>query len=234
MPLKALNRFLSPKKSPSEFQIKVEKIIGFSVKSIEIYHSVFSLSKSKQLQYERLEYLGDSILSLVISEYLFDSKPNATEGYLTQMRSKLVSRNTLNQIGTHLQLSELIVTKRDKNLGKDINGNLLESLIGAIYKDKGLKFAQKFIQKSILNQFDISYLENQISSYKSYLYEWSQKEKFKLELNTFEEENAEEFTIFVCVVRLNNKIISKGRYTSKKAAEEMACKRAYYLIKNRK
>jgi len=239
MPLKRVSNFLFRAKNKGLFQHKIEKLIGFKVIDIEHYKKTFTHPVNKKnknnslLNYERLEFLGDSVLGMIISEYLFDKKQSEPEGYLTQMRSKFVNRNNLNAIGDKLQLIKFLTNSKDTNLGKNVNGNLLEALIGAIYKDRGLVYAKKFVFNHILSHHDFDKLEQKISSYKSFLYEWAQKNKNKIELNTFEEENADDITIFVCVLRINDKVIAKGRDTNKKNAEENASKRAFYSIKTK-
>ncbi len=244
MPLKKFIRFFSfyQKKSKDSFQLNVEKLLGFSLQDLSYYKNAFThpsyFNKNRNINtvednYERLEFLGDSVLNLIISEYLFDKKQDKAEGYLTQMRSKLVSRNHLNYQGEILHLENLMRKTKEKSVGKNINGNLFESLVGAIYKDKGLKYAKQFIYNTLLKEIELEKLENKIISYKSFMNEWSQKHKKKLDLNTFVEDNAEDLTIFVCVLRINQKVIAKGRDTNKKGAEENACRRAYYTLKSK-
>jgi ribonuclease-3 len=185
----------------------------------------------KDINFERLEFLGDAVLGLIIAGYIFEKAPDKQEGYLTKMRSKIVSRNQLNAIGKKLRLTEYLHPSGNPNLGEDINGNLVEALIGAIYLDKGFKFTTSFIfNKMIEENIDLEKLEKAIFSYKSLILEWSQKTKNKITFNTFEEDNAEDLTVFVSVIRLNEKVISKGRGTSKKKAEENAARRAYYFL----
>ncbi len=244
MPLQKVIQLFSTRKKKSNdlFHKEIEKLLGFSVDNILHYENAFThpsySSKKKNANqetedYERLEFLGDSVLNLIISNYLFDEKQDKAEGYLTQMRSKLVSRNYLNAQGELLNLESLLRKTKEKSVSKNINGNLFEALIGAIYKDKGLQYATQFVQKTILKNIELEKLETKIASYKSFLHEWVQKHKKKLELNTFVEDNAEDLTIFVCVLRINHKVISKGRDTNKKGAEENACRRAYFSLKSK-
>lgn len=173
--------------------------------------------------------MGDAILGAVIAHWLYIESPNEQEGYLTQMRSKIVSRKNLNKLGEELHLKKLIQSKTKDS--KDILGDVFEALIGAIYEDQGYVKCQNFIHEKIINPFiDLNNLENQISSYKSLLIEWSQKNKKKIEFLTLEEENAEDSIIFTSSLLIDKKIIAKGRANSKKRAEEISAKRAYFSM----
>ena len=123
----------------------------------------------KSFSNERLEFLGDSILSSIISSYLFKNIPSGSEGYLTQMRAKIVSRNHLNELGIELDLLKLVQSNiSDENFGDNIHGNLFESLIGAIFLDRGYKFCKQFINEKVIDpHVDLERLKNKIISYKS-------------------------------------------------------------------
>lgn len=217
------------------FQKQIEILIGYKPISIEIFHECFTHTSlnSDDKNFERLEFLGDSIISTVVSDFLFHKAPNKDEGYLTQMRSKMVNRSALNLLGKKLNLSTYLNKRKNTNLGKNIEGNLYESLVGAIYVDKGFIFSKKFIERTLINTDDLINLENKITSYKSYILEWAQKNKFNITFETSQEDNAENILIFDSVIKLNDQIISKGRASSKKSAEEIASKRAYYKLNNK-
>lgn len=220
-----------------EFSLKLTNLVDFTPNNISLFkealtHKSYKNFSEDSVNFERLEFLGDSVLNLVVADFLFDSVPDKKEGYLTQMRSKIVKRNHLNEIGKKLQLLNYIRKDYKATLGSDVLGDVYEALVGAIFLDQGYKKAEEFIAKTIFNQLQINSLENQISSYKSLLLECSQKQKFEINFNTFVEENAQDITVFVSILRYNNKVIAKGRATSKKKAEENAAKRAYYSLKN--
>ena len=220
------------------FHIKLEKILGFKPRS-ELYKKALTHGsknyKDKHgnaFNYERLEYVGDAILGSVIAKFLYNSVPDANEGYLTKMRSKIVNRSHLNKIGAELGLIDLM----DSNLGiskfgEDTHGNLLESIIGAVFLDKGFKMCEKFIHKTIISpHVNISRLEGKITSYKSFIVEWSQKKKIKLNFNCTEDQTAEESKYFSVSLKIDNKTIAKARSTSRKKAEEKAAQRAYFCL----
>ncbi len=233
------NIFSRPEKG-GIFYNGIRDILGFEPRNIALYVEAFthrSVSKKseetgKRINYERLEFLGDAVLGSVIAHWLYKESPNEQEGYLTQMRSKIVSRKNLNNVGEVLGLDRLIVSKVKDS--KDVVGDVFEALIGAIYEDRGYEMTKKFIHKKIIIPFiDIDQLENQISSYKSFMIEWSQKNKKTLEFVTVEEENAEDGIIFMSSLMLDSNIIAKGRANSKKKAEEISAKRAYFSMKDK-
>lgn len=225
----------------AEFNQFLTNILGFPPTNINLYKEAF-VHRSAQLKdengndvnFERLEFLGDAVLGLIIAVFIFQEAPDKQEGYLTKMRSKIVSRNQLNSIGKQLKLQERLQPSSNPNLGEDINGDLVEALIGAVYLDQGYNTTAQFIFKKIIeNHVDLDRLEKTIASHKSLILEWGQKTKNRINFNTFEEENAEDLTVFVSVVRMNDKVIAKGRGTSKKRAEENASKRAFYFLQDK-
>ncbi|MFV0531995.1 MAG: ribonuclease III [Flavobacteriales bacterium] len=222
------------------FYKKIKNVIGFSPQDISVYKEAFThrsaskknIQTGKKYNYERLEFLGDAVLSAVIAHWLYTEAPDEQEGYLTQMRSKIVSRKNLNHLGQRLNLKPLIYSKTKDS--KDILGDVFEALIGAIYEDMGYETCRKFIHGKIIKPFiNLDQLENQISSYKSLIIEWSQKNKKTLEFVTLEEENAEDNIIFMSSLLINKKVIAKGRANSKKIAEEISAKRAYFSLQNK-
>lgn len=218
---------------------KIHQITGFKPKNLEIYKSAFTHSSVNRvdgdgnvISYERLEFLGDAMLGSVISAYLFKEVPNQDEGYLTKMRSKIVSRDNLNSLGRQLGLIELVMSKVSrKHFGENIYGNLFEALVGAIYLDRGYSACEKFINKKLIAPYvDIERLEGKIISYKSLLIEWCQKHKKPFSIKIEEEQSAETQKHFSAQLLIDGKIISKARATSKKKAEEIASKRAYFAF----
>lgn len=184
------------------------------------------------ISYERLEFLGDAILGMVIADYLFSHLPHKNEGELTQLRSKIVNRKNLNAVGVRLELEKYLLKNKNLLVNSNVSGNLLEALIGAIFLDKGYEITQKFIlEKVISSNIEIDKLEKEIVSYRGFLLEWSQKAKKEIEFKVYEEENANKFTIFVCEIFNQNQLVARGREISKKKAVEMASKRAYYVLK---
>ena len=222
-----------------ELYNELKKLLNFSPRDIKIYRKAFTHrsvqlldSKGIPINYERLELLGDSILGSVISSYLFKKVPKGSEGYLTKMRSKIVSRKHLNELGKDLNLLRFVKSNFDKsNVGDNIHGNIFESLIGAIYLDKGYNFCQKFVHENVITPYvDIQKLEGKITSYKGLIIEWCQKKKKKYDINTYEDTGNELVKHFSVKISIDDVQIAKGRATSKKKAEEQASKRVYYTF----
>lgn len=237
--LKKILKKKSPTNNSGIFCSAISSIIGYKSKNILLFETAFthrSLNKvtitGSALNYERLEFLGDAILGSVIAAFLYNNAPKGDEGYLTQMRSKIVNRSYLNSIGKNLQLIKLVKTKANiSHFGDNINGNLLEALIGAIYIDKGFTACEKFIYKNILIDFkDLEHLENKISSYKSLFIEYCQKNKFAFNFKYCEDTGKDSVKHFTIKLYLDERLIASARATSKKKAEEKAAKRAFFVL----
>ena len=223
-----------------EFIMAMKQILGYKPKKIDFYKEAFTHSSLKRVNnkgvpenYERLEFLGDAILGAVIANYLFKKIPTGDEGYLTQMRSKIVSREHLNELGKDLDLIHFVESSvPNTNFGDNIHGNLFEALIGAIHSDRGYAFTEKFIFRFVIEPYvDIERLEGKITSYKSVLIEWSQKRKKRIKYNVYEDTGNDTLKHFSVKLLVDKDLVSKGRATSKKKAEEIASKRAYYKLK---
>jgi ribonuclease-3 len=224
-----------------EFFILMKNILGYKPKNIAFYQEAFthsSLRKTNEqgfpLNYERLEFLGDAILGSVIANYLYKKLPTADEGTLTQMRSKIVSREHLNELGRDLALKKFVDgSTSNQTFGDNIYGNLFEAFIGAIHLDKGYSFCEKFIYRNVIEPYvDLERLVGKISSYKSFLIEWCQKNKKKIKYQIYEDTGNDVIKHFSVKLSIDDQLIAKGRATSKKKAEEIASKRAYYKLRN--
>lgn len=220
----------------------IEKIITFKPQSITLYKKAFTHrssnkldSKGNPINYERLEFLGDAMLSAVIAAHLFKKVPSGDEGYLTKMRSKIVSREHLNELGRDLNLIQLIESKvQTAHFGENIHGNLFEALVGAIYLDLGFNFCEKFIQKRVIIPYvDIARLEGKVISYKSLLIEWCQKEKKSFFYDVFEDNGITGERLFGVKLSIDTIVIAKARASSKKKAEEKASQRAYFAFQKK-
>jgi ribonuclease-3 len=220
----------------------IEKIIGSKPINLRYYHKAFTHRSSNKLDekgnpvnYERLEFLGDSMLSSVIAAYLYKEAPLGDEGYLTKMRSKIVSREHLNELGRDLNLIDYVESKVPfSHFGENIHGNIFEALVGAIFLDKGYNGCEEFIQKRVIIPYvDIARLEGKVISYKSLLIEWCQKEKMSFNYEIFDDNGNDGQKHFGVKLSIDNKLIAKARATSKKKAEEIASKRAYFSFQER-
>lgn len=224
------------------FFMELTKILGFKPKKIKVYQKAFTHrsmnikdSKGNAVNYERLEFLGDAMLSSVIASHLYLEVPGGDEGYLTKMRSKIVSREHLNELGKDLNLINLVESKIPPGqFGDNIHGNLFEALVGAIFLDKGYKYCESFIFKRVIIPYvDIEKLEGKVISYKSLLIEWCQKEKKTFNYQVYEDTGNDDVRHFSVKLSIDNKIVAKARATSKKKAEEKASKRAFFVFQSR-
>lgn len=231
----------SRSKGNGNFFLQLEKVIGFKINNKTLYVKAFTHrsmnlkdDKGNTINYERLEFVGDAMLGAVIASYLFSEAPQGDEGYLTKMRSKIVSREHLNELGKELNLIDFVESKIPKsNFGNNIHGNLFESLVGAIFLDRGYKYCEKFIYDKVINpHVDIETLEGRVISYKSLLIEWCQKEKKTFDYDVYEDTGNDNLKHFAVKLSVNGKVVSKARETSKKKAEEKASKRAFFVFQN--
>lgn len=240
-----IKRIFSKKSRAPEggiFFNEVTEILGFEPVTIDYYRKAFTHRSSNKLDllgnpinFERLEFLGDAMLSAVIAAHLFSKAPAGDEGYLTKMRSKIVSREHLNELGRDLNLSKFIETKVPlAHFGENIHGNVFEALIGAIYLDRGYSYCEKFIQKRVIIPYvDIAKLEGKVISYKSLLIEWCQKEKKSFHYDVFEDNGIDGQRFYGVKLSIDKKVVAKARATSKKKAEEKASHRAYFAFQEK-
>lgn len=203
--------------------------VAFTHKSASRY-----LSKTKNFNNERLEFLGDAILASIVAEFLFSYFPYKKEGFLTKMRARIVSREQLNDIAMDMGLQYHIVSQSKINGTKNIYGNALEALIGAIYLDKGYKKTKRFIINRLINQnLDLKELALTDSDYKSQLIEWAQKNKIDINFNDEEVDSTEQNNLhFISEVIIDNKVVGTGKGLSKKEAQQNASKEALVFTEN--
>lgn len=221
----------------------IKNMFGYYPGNIHLYKLAFRHKSSTtkkingvRLNNERLEYLGDAILSAVIADYLFKSFPYKNEGFLTEMRSKIVSRASLNKLSQKLGLQHLIRAGADpSSKAKSAGGDAFEALVGAIYLDKGYDFTRKIIIKRIVNiHFDIEQLIASEISYKSKLNEWAQKEKRNILFRVEEEIGEKHKKQYLIAVEIDDEIISRAQDFSIKGAENLAAEKAWNIMQERK
>lgn len=240
MALNALFHWFNPNRLDEREKFlkkSVRHLIGANPSNLQLYRLAFlhasaskeSVSKSYKESNERLEYLGDSVLGMITAAYLFKKYPFKDEGFLTEIRSRMVSRESLNALGRKLGLDEIIEFESQKRTilsRSSMYGDALEAFIGAVYLDKGFKFTQQFIIKKILTQyFDLETVVQNNPNFKSILIEWAQKEGKKTQFSLEEEglHHNKEFTAFVLI---EGEKIAEGKGYSKKKAEQTAAMKA--------
>ncbi len=228
-----INSIINLKFSPNrELARALRLVTGFTPTHLELYQIAITHSSSNKdvgFNNERLELLGDSVFNLVITDFLYHKYPYRDEGYLTEMRAKMVSRTMMNQLAIKMGLSALVQsTLSQKTLqNSSTPGNTLEALVGAIYLDKGLEKARQFIEQKIIHVLlDMDELENQVTNFKSLVINYAQRERLKVEfrLEVEREENNRKF--FEVAFYLNGKEYGRAYGPNKKRAEQEAARQA--------
>jgi ribonuclease-3 len=233
-----LLRYFKRKKDSqdNELILAVKNVFGFKPGNISLYKLAFrhksvvsSGTNGFKHSNERLEYLGDAVLSSVVADFLFKKFPYKDEGFLTEIRSRIVSRQNLNMLSRKLGLDNMIQTSREnQSVGTSILGDAFEAFIGALYLDKGYRFTYRIIvQKIIQNHLDLDELISKEINFKSKLIEWAQKEKHSIEFVVAEElENNKKLKIYVVNLLIDGQLLSTGKDYSIKKAEQNAAEQA--------
>jgi ribonuclease-3 len=218
--------------SGSGFKKELRNILGFKPGNISLYKTALthrSVREGADENNERLEYLGDAVLSALIADYLFKRYPYKEEGFLTEMRSKMVNRQQLNEIAIRMGLKKItLYNKMDGSLKvSQIFGNTLEALVGAIYLDHGYKKASKWVLESIIlpHMFmdDLEILE---INHKNKLYGWANKNGKVLEFETLNEKLENGRRLFTVAAVIDGRHIAEGKAFNKKDASQIAAQLA--------
>ncbi|MCU0395226.1 MAG: ribonuclease III [Chitinophagaceae bacterium] len=224
--------FFSQNKARQNFRKSLQNVLGFKPGKLELYTTALSHRSVKDMaeeNNERLEYLGDAILSAVVADYLFMRYPKKGEGFLTEMRSKMVNRQMLNDIAVKMGVKKITqFNKIDTALkNSQIFGNTLEALVGAIYLDKGYKATVRWVTKRIiLPHLLLDDLEAQDINIKNKLIGWANKQNRQIDFETLEEKQERGRRLFIVGVKLDGEVISAGRGFNKKDASQMAALQA--------
>jgi len=219
---------LFKKHAGSSFKKELKNILGFRPNNISLYKTALthrSVREGADENNERLEYLGDAVLSAMIADYLFKRYPYREEGFLTEMRSKMVNRQQLNDIAIRMGLKKItLFNKMDGSLKvSQIFGNTLEALVGAMYLDSGYKRTSKWVLEHVIQPHmfmdDLEILE---INHKNKLYGWANKNGKVLEFETLNEklENGRRLFTIAAVVDGNN--IAEAKAFNKKDASQIA------------
>ncbi len=232
------------KQSPKNKKLiaAVNTIVGKKPLNIDVYDlatkhsSVGRISKSGfKESNERLEYLGDAILGAVIAEYLFKRFPLKDEGFLTEIRSRIVNRESLNDLGRKIGLDILIeydANRKNTLSHRSLHGDTLEALVGAVYLDRGFKFCKKFIiRKLLIPYYDLEHIIRNNPNSKSLIIEWAQKENKEVRFDVINIKNKKHFKEFTVQVFVDNKALELGHGTSKKKAEQDAAQKSWEVLK---
>ena len=217
----------------------IKNILGFYPGNIFIYKLAFlhksasqESRKGMKLSNERLEYLGDTILSTVVADFLFKKYPYNDEGFLTELRSKIVSRANLNKLSKKMGLHLLIQRDNESNnLYRSIEGDTFEALIGAIYLDKGFNFTYRVIIHRIIQvHLDIDELEHKQWNFKSKLIDWTQRERKTVGFNVVGVIGSGYTKQYKVDLTVDGETVASGQDYSIKAAEQLAAEKAYLML----
>ena len=217
----------------------IKNILGFYPGNIFVYKLAFLHKSASQetrkgikISNERLEYLGDTILSTVVADYLFKKYPFNDEGFLTELRSKIVSRANLNKLSKKMGLNHLIQRDNESNnLYRSIEGDTFEALIGAIYLDKGFNFTHRVIVNRIIQvHLDIDEIEHKQWNFKSKLIDWAQRERKTVGYNVVDVIGGGYTKQYKVELTIDGEPIACGQDYSIKAAEQLASEKAYMIL----
>ncbi len=221
------------KSADNTFSSTIKGLIGASPKNLELYKLAVRHSSGAGDSNERLEYLGDAILGSVIAEFLFLKFPFKDEGFLTEIRSRIVKRDSLNALAKKIGLDKLVSASNEnlKIRSSSIYGNALEAMVGAVYLDKGYKFTGKFIMDMLVHpHIDLEQTIELNSNFKSQLIEWAQKNEKAVRFDIVNELGAHHDRTFVAAVILDDKEIVTCEGQNKKRAEQGAAEKALELL----
>jgi ribonuclease III len=228
------NRFLHPERA---FAKRVRSLVGFTPAYMHLFKlAFFHKSTASAGDYaisnnERLEFLGDSVLSTIVAEYLFRKYPGNDEGFLTKMRSKIVKRNSLDEIGDRMNLDTFLSDYNNTRLSKSMLGNALEALVGAVYIEVGYERTRDYVIRRILRRYlDMDMLEGFDDNYKSQLLEWCQKNGYTIEYKVINKYKSEKRDKFKVAVLVNGYKMGTADDFNKKSAEQMASERAIVAL----
>jgi ribonuclease-3 len=226
-------RLFSPNK---QLLLQLEHLLGFIPKHMPYYEMALN-HRSKiddaQDNNERLEFLGDAILGALVAEYLFKRYPYQPEGYLTELRSRIVRRETLNNVAMRMGLQKMVqYNKNDRGLSRShIFGNALEALIGAVYLDQGFVKTRRFILQQIIKPYiDIQLLESTDTNYKNQLLSWAQKNNHNISFDTLDEKTEGTRKLFTVGIMLNGELVASGTGFNKKEAGQVAAQKALEVL----
>jgi ribonuclease-3 len=233
-----ISRFYKLYLSPNRKYVKsLKNLLGFVPGNLSLYRLAFrhksvaqNVKKGVKNSNERLEFLGDAVLGSVVAEVLFKLYPYEDEGFLTELRSKIVNRANLNQLARKLGFEQLIqYDNRMVNSTRQgsLLGDAFEALIGAIYLDKGYDFTRSFLVNHIIkSHIDIHRLEQTETNFKSKLIEWCQRHGKDITFELIENQDGESTKLFTVQASIDGEIMGQGKEFNKKNAEKLAAEKA--------
>lgn len=227
-----INRILNSSSPDKQLLLQLEHLLGYTPKRISYYRlALMHRSKPEDItdSNERLEFLGDAILGAIVAEYLFKKYPYQDEGYLTELRSRIVRRETMNNVALRMGLNKMVqYNQNDRGLSRShIFGNALEALIGAVYLDVGFIKTRKFILNQIIKCYiDLDAMESTDTNFKNQLLSWAQRNNKTLVFDTLDEKLDGARKLFVVGIILDGEVVAQGSGYNKKEAGQVAAKNA--------
>ena len=236
-----LDFFRYHNKAEKDLAKYINNVFGFYPHNISLYQLAFthkSLGTKKlngiTISNERLEYLGDAVLSSIVAEYLFKKFPTKQEGFLTEMRSKIVSRASLNKLSMKLGFDKMVMYAKshDKHSQfRSIGGNAFEAFTGALFLDRGYNFTYKIIvDHIILIHLDLDNIEKNEVNFKSKLLEWSQKAKHNVEFKHIGTKGDSFDKLYIIQVVIDDKAYGQAVDFSIKGAEQLAAEKTWHQM----
>lgn len=227
-----------------EFRSRLKCLLSFHPSNLRLYETAFihrsasyTLPDGTRINNERLEYLGDAIIDTILSEYLFHLYPEATEGFMTKTRARIVNRERLNRLGVSMGLENLILSNlTSRVIPPNLYGNTLEALVGALFIDKGYRRTRNFfIDRVLKKHLNLAEVLESVTDYKSLVLEYCQKNRYKLNFVMGEMTTAENSApLFSIRLEINDRAVAEGEGTTKKEAEQDASMAAWEIIMSEK
>jgi ribonuclease-3 len=215
----------------------IQNIAGVTPRNIELYKLATqhrSIARQNNIglkeSNERLEYLGDAILGSIVAEYLFKKYPLKDEGFLTEIRSRIVNRDALNNASRNMGISDIVEftnNRKSRQAYKSIYGDTLEALIGAIYLDKGYKATRRFIiHKLLRQQYDLEKIIQTNPNYKSKIIEWAHRKNKEIKFEITQVKGSSHNREFRAELQVEGETVAEGNGYSKKKAEQDAAQKS--------
>lgn len=233
-----VKNLFKPSKSKEELELIgfILKKFGYRPKELKYFFKAITHKsfRNQEIEFsnERLEFLGDAVLDSVVADYLFVKFEDEDEGYLTRIKSKIVNRKTLSDIGEAMNIREILRYNQARSINLNtLEGNAFEAILGAIYLDGGYDSVKKSVQNYVFrNYVNINRLLEEEIDFKSKLFIWCQKKKLQLSFDVLKEVNTGSGWVYEVEVEINGKKYGRGKGSAKKLAEQEAAKETLELL----
>ena len=233
-----VKNLFKPSKSKEELELIgfILKKFGYRPKELKYFFKAITHKsyRNQEIEFsnERLEFLGDAVLDSVVADYLFVKFEDEDEGYLTRIKSKIVNRKTLSDIGEAMNIREILRYNQARSINLNtLEGNAFEAILGAIYLDGGYDSVKKSVQNYVFrNYVNINRLLEEEIDFKSKLFIWCQKKKLQLSFDVLKEVNTGSGWVYEVEIEINGKKYGRGKGGAKKLAEQVAAKETLELL----